>query len=356
MYETRLIKLRRELSEAGVESLLVSSPLNINYLSGFTGDSGWLLVTQGSQYLITDFRFMIQAKEEAPGSTVVIHQGNMLETLNDLVQRQNLRELGFEAQHCSYESYKRMESALSGITLTGQKAIVEELRKIKDSGEIELVRQAVAVSDGAFEHVLSYIRPGVSEFEIAARLEYFMRRQGAQKPSFDTIIGSGYRGALPHGTASQRKVETGDLIVLDFGADKDSYCSDITRTVAVGKASQEQRKIYAIVLEAQLAALEAVKPGKQCCEIDRVAREIIAGHGYGDYFGHGLGHGVGMEVHESPALNARNQAELVPGMIITVEPGIYIDGWGGVRIEDMVLVTAQGCEILTESKKEFLEL
>ncbi len=299
---------------------------------------------------------MIQAREEALGSTLVLHRGNLLETLRELVQGEKIRELGVESRHCTLDGYNRMEGALPGITLRGLKSVVEKLREIKDPAETELLRQAVAVADSAFEQVLGHMGPGVSEIEIAAHLEFSMRCHGADKASFDTIIASGYRGALPHGTASQRKVESGDLIVLDFGAYSAGYCSDMTRTVAVGRASQEQKKIYDIVLEAQMAVLEAVKPGKRCSEIDRVAREIIAAHGYGDNFGHGLGHGVGLEVHESPALTTRSQEILVPGMVITVEPGIYIDGWGGVRIEDMVLVTADGCEILTGSGKEFTEL
>lgn len=356
MYEARLEGLRRVLSEADVQALLVSSPNNVKYLSGFDGDSGWLLVTQDVLYLITDFRFMIQAKEEAPGSTVVVYRGNMLETLKELVDSEKVARLGFESKHCSYDGFKRMESALPGISLSGLEPVVEPLREIKEPAEIELLRKAVGIADRAFDHVLSHVRLGVSEIELAAEIEFFMRRQGADRPSFETIIGSGFRGALPHGTASGRRIESGDLVVMDFGAYNEGYCSDMTRTVVVGQASPEQKKIYNIVLEAQLAAMEAVAPGKKCCEIDRIAREIISAYGYEANFGHGLGHGVGVEIHESPALNPRNQDELQPGMVITIEPGIYIHGWGGVRIEDMVMVTEGGCEILTRSGKELIEL
>lgn len=356
MYEARLEGLRQALSEADVQALLVSSPNNVKYLSGFEGDSGWLLVTQSELYLITDFRFMIQAEEEAPGSTLVIYRGNVVETVKKLVDRENITRLGFESKYCSYDGFKRMETAMPGISLCGLKSMVETLREIKEPFEIDLLRKAVEIADGAFEHVLNHVRPGVSEIELAAEIEFFMRRQGADRPSFETIIGSGFRGALPHGTASRRRLESGDLVVIDFGAYNEGYCSDITRTVVIGQASPEQKKIYNIVLEAQLAALEAVAPGRRCCEIDGIAREIISANGYEANFGHGLGHGVGVEIHESPALNPRNQDELQPGMVITIEPGIYIQGWGGVRIEDMVIVTESGCEILTKSGKELLEL
>lgn len=356
MFEARVGELRRELSGTGVDAFLVNSFYNIRYLSGFNGDSGWLLITPDKSLLITDFRFLIQAKAEASGCEIVMYEGKMLDTLNELLSRERIQHLGFESEHCTYEEYQRLVSALSGIKLTGLPSLVEKLRIQKDNSEIEAIRRAVQISDAAFEHVLDFIKPGVREFEIAAEIEYWMRRKGADKPSFDTIIGSGFRGALPHGTASDRRVEKGDLIVMDFGAVYQGYCSDMTRTVVVGQASPEQRKVYDIVLKAQLAAVDALKPGTRCLDLDAVARRIIGEHGYGGNFGHGLGHGVGLEIHEAPAVNTRNGDELLQGMVVTIEPGIYLDGWGGIRIEDTVLVTADGCEVLTQSGKNLIEI
>ena len=356
MFENRLENLRKEFLNTGAEVFLIGSGVNMGYLSGFQGNSGWLLITQAQAYLITDFRFAIQAKVEAPDFSVIIYQGSILAALKELLSSENIHELGFESEFFTYDQFEKFNSELQGVHLIPLSSIVEKLRSRKDSSEIQLIRKAVGIADEAFEHVLGYIKLGVRECELAAELEYFMRKKGASKPSFDTIVGTGSRGALPHGTASNRAVERGDLIVIDFGAIFQGYCSDITRTVVAGEASQEQKKIYNIVLEAQKEATAAVEPGKKCSEVDAVARSIIASQGYGDNFGHGLGHGVGREVHESPSVNSRNQDELAEGMVVTVEPGIYLDDWGGVRIEDMVLLTSGGCEILTQARKGLVEV
>ena len=356
MIEARVRSLREVLSETEAEALFVSSRYNIRYLSGFTGDSGWLLVTNNNAYLITDFRFVIQAKNEAPGVEVVMYWDKMVDTLKDILFQEKIYKLGFEADHQTYSQYQKLSEALSEVKLVGLRSVVEQLRSRKDPGEIETIKKAVDIADEAFNHVLGFIKPGIKEFELAAEIEYYLRKSGAEKPSFDTIIGSGFRGALPHGTASKRQVREGDLIVIDFGAMLNGYCSDLTRTVAVGKVLQDQRTVYEIVLEAQQAAIASVRPGVKCSEVDAVARKIIEEKGYGKDFGHGLGHGVGLEIHESPRLNTRNHEELTEGMVITIEPGIYLDGWGGVRIEDIVVVTPNGCEVLTKSRKDLLQV
>lgn len=355
MYKTRLHKLREHFSSAGIDALLIGSMFNRVYLSGFKGSSGWLLISPKEQLLITDFRYVNQAKNEAPDFEIVMYKNNALARINDLLKERNIHNLGFEAKHLTYERYRKFQESLE-VNLIPVESMVEKLRLYKDPGEIECIKKAVAVADRAFQHILQFIKPGVTEQDLAAEIEYFMRKEGASKTSFDTIVASGTRGALPHGMASSKVIAKGDLVVMDYGALYDGYCSDITRTVVVGKASPKQRRIYNTVLEAQIRALEFAGPGKKCCEVDAVARDIIAGYGFGDNFGHGLGHGVGLEVHEGPTVNPRNQSVLEPGMVVTVEPGIYIADWGGVRIEDMVLITGDGCEILTQSPKELMEV
>jgi len=356
MFDNRVTKLREALAETGIDAFFVSSRPNVNYLSGFRGDSGWLLITDKKVYLITDFRFIDQAKDEAPNVEVVMYEGKMQDRLKELCNGEKIKRMGFESEQCTYAQYQKLSETLAGVELAGLESIVEKLRIVKENNELEAIRKAVTIADAAFEHVLGFVKPGVKEYELAAELEYSMRRSGAEKPSFDTIVASGPRGALPHGTAADREIQKGDLVIIDFGAVYNGYCSDMTRTVLVGEASPKQKEIYQLVLEAQQAAIGAVSPGAKCSEVDAVARNLIAGRGYGDNFGHGLGHGVGLEIHEDPALNTRNHDRLEEGMVITVEPGIYLSGWGGVRIEDMAVVTSQGCEVLTQSGKELVQI
>jgi len=356
MRDRKISQLRSLFSHSGVEAVLVSNPLNVFYLSGFHGTEGSLLISQDDKYLITDFRYLDQAQEEAPDWQLVRRKKNMTAALKTLLAKVGISRLGFESEHVTYNVFSEWQTELQGVDLIPLTSLVESLRACKDSEEVRAIRGAAAVADKAFSHILDFIKPGVREEEVAAELECFMRKHGAEKPSFDAIVASGSRGAMPHAAPSQKKVEQGDLVIMDFGAVSQKYCSDITRTVAVGPASSEQRKIYNIVLEAQAAALNAIQPGKKCSEIDAVARNVIASYGYGEHFGHGLGHGVGLEVHENPSVNTRNQGELVPGAVVTIEPGIYISGWGGVRIEDMVLITDTGLQVLTQSKKELIEL
>lgn len=356
MNNQRIAKLRSKLSQTGAAAVLISNPVNVLYLSGFDGGSSWLVVTDSGLFLITDFRFIEQAKEQAPEWQLVKHEGRMASSLKEVLAETNVSQLGFESQFVSYEDYLVLKSELDQVELIPLTGIVEELRLRKDHQELESIKGAVRLADEAFKHIIKLIKPGVSETELAAELEYFFRKNGASKPSFDTIVGSGFRGAMPHGTASQKTVDYGELVILDYGAVYENYCSDMTRTVVVGKASKEQQKIYEIVLEAHITARDSIKPGMKCSDVDAIARKIIAGYGYGENFGHGLGHGVGLDIHEAPRLNIHCQTELAPGMVVTVEPGIYLPGWGGVRIEDMVLVTETGFQVLTQSEKALIEL
>ncbi|NLO90199.1 MAG: aminopeptidase P family protein [Clostridia bacterium] len=357
-YERKIGKVREKFEEHNIEAMLITNPTNIFYLSGFSGSAGYVLLTAEKAYLITDFRYEEQAQKEIPLHIfeLVILSTKIIDKIKDLVENENIKKLGIETKYMTVDFYNELNKNLSHCNLVSVKSIIEELRIVKNEEEIIRIKKAAKIADLAFKHIVKFIKPGVKEFEVAAEIEYFMRRKGASKASFDIIAASGERAALPHGTASEKELKKGDLLVMDFGAVYKGYCSDITRTVVVGKASEEQCNIYDIVLEAQKRALQAVAVNMPCSELDSVARNIIESYGYGDKFGHSLGHGVGIEVHEPPAVSKNSTVNLSPGMVITIEPGIYIEGWGGVRIEDMVLVTEQGPQVLTTSTKELLEI
>lgn len=350
--QSRLAAIRALLAEQNLAAVIVSKPENRLYFSGFTGSSGLLLVSADAARLITDFRYVEQATRQAPDFAVVRHGADIYETLAAEVKAIGGQRIGFESDFVTWDAYKRL------INVGGELAPLhlDKLRMVKDDDELAALRRAVRIADDAFSHILSYIHPGVSERDIALEMEYFMRRQGAEKMAFDMIVASGARSALPHGRASSKCIAAGDFITMDFGAVYGGYHSDITRTVVVGKATPRQREIYRLVLIAQTAGLAAVSPGRVCREVDADARKVIIDAGYGEYFGHGLGHGVGLAIHEEPRLSPACDATLAPGMTVTVEPGVYIPDWGGVRIEDTVLVTAAGVEVLTASGKELIEL
>lgn len=344
------------MADLNLAGFLVTRPENWTYLSGFTGSNALLLITADEALLLTDFRYVEQAGAQAPEFRVIKPQGLMEDGLAAEVLNRGLKSLGFEDDHISYKEFQNYRDKLPDTDFQATSGVVEKIRGIKDDKEIELLRQAVYIADLAFDHILDFIRPGVREIDLALEMEYFMRRKGAQKAAFDIIIASGFRSSLPHGVASDKVLKTGELITMDFGAVYGGYHSDITRTVVLGKAEPKQKEIYNLVLEAQLQAIAAIKPGVTAGAVDTVARDLIARHGYGANFGHGLGHSVGLAIHEKPALATRDATVLEEGMTVTVEPGIYLPGWGGVRIEDIVAVTATGREILTKAAKELIEL
>jgi Xaa-Pro aminopeptidase len=348
----RINKLRRVMLKNDLPTLIVTSRPNIYYLSGFTGSNATLFITEKENFLLTDFRYLEQAEKEAPAFKILKADREVGKKISELSS--SLTRIGIEEEEVSWAQYKKWEKEFAGVRLVEASKLLGQLREIKDREEIEIIRQAVEITDRAFKQILNRIKLGVEEREISLELEFFLRREGASAASFEYIVASGFRGALPHGVASEKKIKNGELLTMDFGAKYQGYCSDLTRTVSIGKPTLKQKEVYNLVLEAQLAALEAIKPGLKGKEIDRVARDIISKAGYGEYFGHGLGHSVGLEIHESPFLNTREEKVLEPGMIVTVEPGIYIPGWGGVRIEDMVLVTNSGAEVLTQASKEFI--
>lgn len=347
--------LRALMRERGVEAMLIQKPENRRYVTGFSGSAGFVLVSATASILLVDFRYVEQAQTEAPAFEVIKAERQFIDTLAEVVPARGLGRIGFESDAMSYKQYEDFSKRLAPAVLVPVEG-VDRLRWVKDADEIARITRAVEIADEAFAHIRSILRTGAVEREIAIEMEFFMRRRGADKEAFETIVASGPRSALPHGRASERVLARGDFVTLDFGALYQGYVSDCTRTVVLGEASPKQREIYQLVLAAQRAALSGIKPGISGKDADTIARKIIADAGYGEAFGHSLGHGVGLAVHEGPTLSPREEAILAPGMVVTVEPGIYLAGWGGVRIEDLVVITEAGCRPLTRSPKELLIL
>lgn len=348
-------KVNEFLKANQLDAVLVSKPENCRYISGFSGSSGMLFISAERTCLLTDFRYIEQAQTQAPEFEILRFTGTPYEILKQLYHENNFKCIGFEGDHLTWETHLHVSECFPDVQLISVR--LDKLRTIKTEAEIQLIKKAVEIADKAFSEVLGYIKPGVKENDIAAELEYSMRRLGSERPAFGTIVASGSRGALPHGLASSKIIEPGELVTIDFGAVYQGYHSDITRTIAVGAVSQKHKDIYNLVLEAQLAGIEAVNCGRDCGFVDETARRIISEAGYGEYFGHGLGHSVGLAIHEEPRLSPSAAGmQLDAGMTVTVEPGIYIPGWGGVRIEDLVVVTSSGRDILTASSKALIEI
>lgn len=355
MTAPRLTRARSVLSEQDLDGLLVHQAANRTYLSGFTGSAGIALITALEALLLVDFRYTEQAASEAAGFEVIKADRQFIETLTEVVRGRGLRRVGFESESVTVKQHRDYVDRLAPAELVAVEG-VDRLRWIKDADELARIEQAVAIADAAFAHVQPILQSGAVERDVAVELGFYMRRHGAEKEAFETIVASGPRSALPHGRASDRVLQAGDLVTLDFGAVYRGYASDCTRTVVLGSASPKHQQIYATVLAAQRAALAGIRPGMTGKEADGIARAIIAEAGYGEAFGHSLGHGVGLVVHEGPTLSPREEAVLAPGMVVTVEPGIYLPGWGGVRIEDLAVITEEGCRSLTRAPKELLVL
>jgi Xaa-Pro aminopeptidase len=353
----RQAKLREHLSTTRFDALLISHLPNIRYLCGFTGSAGFLLVEESGSIFFSDVRYDTQAHEEVKAAKIVIAKKSVLEAIGELLAKRRAKgfTIGIESEHFTIAEKKRLAKVLpSGTTLKDAPSIVERARMVKDSEELGKIRTAVQLGAKLFDRAVQLIRPGITEVEVAAEMELTARRGGADEMSFPTIIASGARSALPHGRASSQAIPAGAFVVCDFGVILSGYCSDQTRTVWVGKVSAEARKAYEAVREAQQAAIDAVRPGKSVGDVDAAARNVLQRAGLGRYFTHSTGHGVGLEIHEIPRV-AKGQGEILqPGMVITIEPGVYFPGRWGIRIEDMVVVTAGGCEVLTPTSKEFL--
>lgn len=343
----RLTVLNKKLARKRLDALLVTGRENIFYLSGFSGSAGLMLASREETFFFTDARYTLQAKEEIKGARIKI-TNKPLVNLKQLIKKYNLTRLGFEADQLKVTSYNKLRSSLPGNTqLIATQNLVEKLRLVKDTEEIECIKRAVQIAVKAFNSIGKYIQPGISEKKLSAKLECELKLKGSEKTPFEIIVASGYRAAMPHGVASDKKLADGDLVVIDFGACAGGYNSDITRTVTLGKPSNQQKGIYQLVATAQAKAIEAIKPGVEAGKIDKIAREVIDKAGYGKYFKHSTGHGLGIEVHEPPRIYKTDKTVLEEGMVFTIEPGIYLPDIGGVRIEDMVSVTADGCQVLT---------
>ncbi|HEY0162058.1 MAG TPA: Xaa-Pro peptidase family protein [Edaphobacter sp.] len=359
-YRARKSRAARAAKTAGVDGLLVTHLPDVRYLSGFTGSNAALVLVGGRSVLFTDGRYTAQAKEEAAGTKVVIAPKPAVTAACEWLAEAGVKRCGFDATQTTVSSFEAMRKAVPAKVRRGMFVAVEPLvaalRQVKDADEIERIRAAATLGCQLFDEALGYLRPGMTELEVAATLEHSARKAGAEAMSFETIVASGERSALPHGRASLAKLPKRGFVTMDFGVVLDGYMSDMTRTVHLGKSSPEERDVYDAVLEAQEAAVLAVAPGVSAGEVDEAARSVLRRVELDKWFTHSTGHGVGLEIHEGPRLAAKQTQRLEPGMVITIEPGVYMPGSFGLRIEDMVLVTAKGHEVLTPSVKAWIEL
>ena len=356
MTDQRIKKAFGLLKKNSIDVLLVTEINHVRYLSGFSGSNGIVVLAPPKAYFLSDFRYAVQAQKEVKGAQVIIASRQLITELPKLPVFGKGTRVGIEADFVSISFLEKIKELLPAVAFKPTTQIVESLSIVKDTDEIGKVRKAVRIADKAFSEILKMLKPGVKEKDVALELEYKMRNHGAENASFETIVASGQRSSMPHGRASEKKLRKGDFVTIDFGCLYQGYASDITRTVVLGKATEKQKNIYNIVLNAQKTACKAVKPGLACSRLDGVARDIIMKAGYGDNFGHGLGHGIGLLVHDRPTLSPQSTDVLEAGMLVTIEPGIYISNWGGVRIEDDVLVTPNGGQILSKSPKDLMEL
>ena len=341
-------KIEKENME--IEGFLVTNLKNLYYLSGFDGE-GFALITNKNNYLFTDSRYTEQAEKESPDYKIITDEPKeknaRVLALKKIIEKKKINKIAFESIRLSYSDFKKYSDSFKSVEFLPTKYFIEQMRMVKDKEEIIIIRKAGQIATESLKEVFEIIEPGMRELEIASELAYTMRKKGAQREAFETIVVSGERSSLPHGKPSEKKISEGELITIDMGANYQNYNSDITRTIIIGKEKRKQKEIFSIVLEAQKTAIEFLKPGINCKEVDGVARNIIEKNGYGKYFGNGLGHGVGLDIHELPRVSFNDDTILLPGMVVTIEPGIYLPGVGGVRIEDSVLITEEGYEILT---------
>ena len=348
-------RLRQGLAEKEIDAIFISQPENRRYLSGFDGSSGYLLITPGDTILATDFRYIEQAKRQAPDYKIFPIEGDIGSWFPKLVGGLNLKRLGFEAGHITFAMYHQLSDIVdeleSRLRLVPLEGLVESLRAIKEAEEIELITEAVAISDAAFEYAENMIKAGMTEKEAAWEVEKFMRAKGSETIPFDIIVASGQNSALPHAKPSSRAICSGEPVIIDIGARIGGYCSDLSRTICPGTPDETFNKVYDTVLEAQLTAIAMIKEGMSGGEADNAARTVIEQAGYGEAFGHGLGHGIGLAPHEQPRLGPNSQEQLVNNMVFTIEPGVYLAGWGGVRIEDTVVMEGGKIRVMSKSRK-----
>ena len=351
----RVKNVQEKLSKYNIDALLVTNMFNVRYLANFTGTTGLVVITKDEAYFVTDFRYTEQAAEEAKGFTIVKNEGPIFEEVAKIVQEDKIENLGFEQENITYAVYNQINDIIP-CELVPMTGLVEKLREVKTEDEINIIKEAINITEKAYDYILGFVKPGKTEIEVANELDFYMRNEGATSVSFDTIVASGVRSAMPHGVASDKVIEEGDMVTIDFGCYYKGYVSDMTRTFAVGDPGEQMKEIYEIVYQANKKVNEVAKAGMTGAELDAIARDYIAEKGYGPQFGHTLGHGIGLEVHEGPSLSFRNEDKLVVNNIVTNEPGIYVPGLGGVRIEDDLVIKEDGAEILMTTPKELIIL
>ncbi|MHB1414893.1 MAG: M24 family metallopeptidase [Chloroflexota bacterium] len=358
----RLESLRRRMADNGVDAILISQPYNRYYLSGFTGKdspgggtAGWLLITQSEASILVGFLSLEQARHECPDFDVVQVGSKPSEKVGEMARTAGWRRLACEGGHLTHTAYLDLASQVpEGCELVAIEGWVEEQRAVKDEDEIAKIRRAAAITDGALAHVVAAARPGITGRELAWEAEKYMREAGAEAMAFEVGFGSGPETSIPHSHPTGRRLKAGEPIWIDMGAQLDGYCSDLTRTFALGEADPKLREIWELVYRAQQAAIRGCRPGMSGGEVDAIARDIIAEAGYGPAFGHSLGHGVGLVVHEGPRLARESKDVLKPGMVVTFEPGVYLEGWGGVRLEDLGVIRESGVELLSAAEKRMV--
>jgi Xaa-Pro aminopeptidase len=354
----RLRKLRTSIAEKGLDALLLSQPENLRYLSGFTGSSGWLLISGQNAILATDFRYIEQARGESPDFEIIQTKQELRDWLPGLVSDLGWQKLGFEANFISYDSFHKLSKAIEtkpvNLELVPTTGIVEQLRSIKEPEELGFITKAVELADAAFEQAKAIIRPGITEKDAAWEIEKILRQEGSEGMPFEIIVASGPNSALPHARTTERKICSGEPVLIDMGARISGYCSDFSRTLFLGETDKSLQEIYNIVLNAQTAAIEGIESGIDASQADKLARSVVEQAGYGDAFGHNLGHGVGLAVHEFPTLGPSSSDSLADGMVFTIEPGIYLAGQGGVRIEDMVVLENGKAKVLSKAQRDLL--
>jgi Xaa-Pro aminopeptidase len=350
---SRIDKIKEMLDQMNLDAFYITHIPNIRYITEFSGSSAFVLITRDKDYFLTDFRYKEQSAEQVKGFDIRVNYKTMDE-MKMIFSSEDFKRVGFESTHMSIRGLENLNKDLPGVEYVPVAESIEKLTMIKTPAEIETIKKAIDITDKTFLKMLELIKPGMKEKDVSAEISYWHKKYGADKDSFDPIVASGWRGALPHGIASDKVIESGEMVTLDFGCIYNGFCSDLTRTISVGSPSDEMKKIYNTVYESQMKAISFAKEGVSSKELDSCARDYISEQGYGEKFGHGLGHGLGIEVHEMPSVSQRMDMKLEAGVVVTIEPGIYVENLGGVRIEDDILIQQNGCEVLNKAPKELI--
>jgi len=350
---SRISDIRVILGELGADIFYITHIPNIRYLTGFSGSSAFVLITKDKNYFITDFRYKKQSADQVKGYEICINYITKDE-IKKIFDANGIKIVAFESTHVTVSQLEKLNETFPNVKFIPAAEKIEQLTMVKSEDEIDKLKHAVEITDKTFDKILTIIKPGMSERDVSAEITYWHKKYGADKDSFDPIVASGWRGSLPHGVATDKPIENGEMVTLDFGCVANGFCSDFTRTISIGEPDSELKKIYQIVFDAQQKAIDSCRDGATTKEVDSVARDYISSFGYGDKFGHGLGHGLGIEVHELPSVSQRMDIKLTDGNVVTIEPGIYVEGLGGVRIEDDVLIKNGSCEVLNKAPKNLI--